>query len=615
MTASGSGHNGVDCSNHRIVASAVRTTGDVQAFVQCAAEYVMENGTQEARRAFNEDERWKHGPTYVFVDEIAMSGEESLTHVYPPDPSREGSVWGESIDSFGTDYYFELYRMMSIVDSGWIYYDFGNPATGNESPKSSYVIEIDWDGDRAAIGAGVYAPDLPGTCFAEEVNAASLDAHPSEEKLQEFVRCAAMMVESKGYLAKDELENNPRWNNGSTYAFVMDIMGNQVLTGSRVRVNRNALHEWGGRSAPTDQFGGRDMASVGDAFGEAIIYYQALNPMTGASQPKVGFVKRIVAQGVPLLVGAGYYISPDRAASASSCSDNYVTAIAIRTPEDLRAFVQCAADYVNEHGTEEARRAFHDDARWRHGPYYVFVDLIAQPHEDPLSHIAVFPPNPSWEGTSQVLIDNFGTDYFDELHRVMSFGDSGWIHYAFTNFVTQRSEPKSSYVVEVDWNGHRAVVGTGIYRRDLPGTCDSTEVNAAALEANPGTGRLQEFVRCAAFNVESMGFFAGPSLTRDPRWNSGSIFVSAINLDTGAVEFSDDPQVLLYSGRIPQLFFGGRDVLDVVGTFGEAFLYLNAPIGATGQFAPAISFSKRVSAQGVPLMVGSQIYPAASESE
>ena len=40
----------------------VRTTEDVQAFVQCAYEFVQEMGFEEARRAFHEDERWRSGP-------------------------------------------------------------------------------------------------------------------------------------------------------------------------------------------------------------------------------------------------------------------------------------------------------------------------------------------------------------------------------------------------------------------------------------------------------------------------------------------------------------------------------------------------------------------------
>ena len=60
---------------------------------------------------------------------------------------------------------------MSAVDEGWIYYAFRNPATDREEPKASYVKSIDWDGNPAAIGAGIYRRDIPGTCESEEVNA------------------------------------------------------------------------------------------------------------------------------------------------------------------------------------------------------------------------------------------------------------------------------------------------------------------------------------------------------------------------------------------------------------------------------------------------------------
>ena len=602
------------CADHRISARAVRTTSDTQAFVQCAAEYLMEHGPVEARRAFNEDKRWQHGPTYVFVDGIAQSGEDSIAYVFPPDPSREGTPWGTSIDSFGNDLFYELYRMMSIVDSGWLYNSFRNPTTGRNEPKSSYVIEVDWNGERAAIGAGIYAPDLPGTCNDDEVNAAGLAAAPSEAKLRAFVRCAAMLVEEKGYFAKGELEGSSRWRDGASYVFVMDMTGNQVLTGNRVRVNGNALHEWGGKSTPADQFGGRDMVAVGDAFGEALVYYRGRDPMTGAGQPKVGMLKRVVAHGVPLLVGASYGLAPEPDVSETSCEDNSVWARAIRTRRDIQGFVRCAAEYATEHGTEEARRAFHEDERWRHGPYYVFVDLIAQPPEDPLSHIAVFPPNPSWEGTSQSLVDNFGTDYFHELHRVMTLVDSGWIHYAFTNFVTGRSEPKSSYVVEIDWDSHRAVVGTGIYLRDLPGTCASAEVNAAALEASPSDERLQELVRCAGMELESQGYFATVTLATDPRWKSESIYV--FGLDThGSALFSGDARDGRSGTDVSELSpasdkgFGGRNAVGAAEAFGETFLYYSARHPSTDMPGRKVALVKRVVIQGLPFLVGAGYYP------
>ena len=327
------------CSDRKIAASAVRTQSDIRAFVACAAEYLAEHGTAEARRAFNEDERWKRGPTYVFVDGIAKSGTDSKTFVYPPDPSREGQLWGTAIDDFGNDLFYEIYRMTQAVDAGWVYYSFPNPATGKKSAKASYVIEIDWDGEPAVIGAGIYSRDWPGTCYADEVNAKALGTAPNAETLREFVRCAAMVVEAGGYFAKGEIERDPRWTDGENHLYVLDMMGNQVMSGQPVRVNGRAPHEWG----RGDQFGGRDMADMGGTFGESYVYYRSYSPTTGTYRPKVGFLKRVVAQGVPLLVGAGYYPAGDTSDSEpASCADDYVEAAAVRTQADIRAFVQCA---------------------------------------------------------------------------------------------------------------------------------------------------------------------------------------------------------------------------------------------------------------------------------
>ena len=343
------------CADRGIAASAVQTLEDIQPFVECAAEYLAEHGTEEARRAFNEDERWKHGPTYVFVDGLAESGTDSQTFVYPPDPSREGQLWGEAIDDYGTDLFYEAYRIMSLVDSGWLYYSFPNPATGREVPKASYVIEIDWDGSPAVIGAGLYARDLPGTCYPDEVSAAVLHADPSPQTLREFVRCAAMMVGSEGYFAKEELERNARWTDGSNYVFVLDTMGNQLITGSQARLDGKAPHEWGSHGAREDQFGGRDLAAAADTFGEAHVYYRTYNPETAAHEPKVGFLKRVDAQGVEVLVGGGYYVEPGYSASGPSCADNSVTAAGVRTQSDVKAFVR-------------VRGGIRDGARHRRSP-------------------------------------------------------------------------------------------------------------------------------------------------------------------------------------------------------------------------------------------------------
>ena len=297
------------CADKSIVASAVRTTEDVHAFVRCAYEFVQEVGFEQAQQAFHEDERWRSGPIYVFVDEVTEMRLDARAFIFPPDPSLEGQPWGPLIDAFG-DYYEELYRVMSAVDEGWIYYAFRNPATGRDEPKASYVKSIDWDGNPAAIGAGIYRRDIPGTCESEEVHAMGLEADPSSERLQEFVRCAAMELESQGYFGTRALSGDPRWSSGSIYVFGMDTYGNTLFSGDPVSGGYGFIASELNNDLD-GPFGGRDVVSVGDAFGESFLYYSRLNPATGMVQRKVTFVKRVVSYGLPILVGSGYYLGTE----------------------------------------------------------------------------------------------------------------------------------------------------------------------------------------------------------------------------------------------------------------------------------------------------------------
>ena len=290
------------CADHSIVASAVRTPEDIQVFVQCAYEYVQEEGFEEARRAFHEDERWRHGPIYMFVSEVTAVSDQTRSFVFPPDPSREGLTFKRLlVDSFGNNYYKERHRIFSIVEESWIYYSFTNPETGRDEPKASYVKSIDWNGTPAAIGAGIYRRDIPGTCNSEEVNAMLLDGDPSNERLKEFVRCAAMELEMKGYFAINTLTKEPRWKHESIYLFAIDTYGYTLFSG-------DPYSQWSGVSELKGTVEEHDLVSVAEAFGESFLYYTKRNPSSAMEERKVTFVKRIVSFGLPILIGAGYYL-------------------------------------------------------------------------------------------------------------------------------------------------------------------------------------------------------------------------------------------------------------------------------------------------------------------
>jgi len=292
------------CAEQSVAARAVQTPKDAEVFVQCAYEYVQEMGIEEARRAFHEDERWKSGPTYVWVAELTPVPGASRALVQPPDPSREGRPWGFLVDDYGNDLMSEIYRIGSSFGEGWVYYAFPNPATGEIEPKASYVRTIDWGGIPAAIGAGIYRRDLPGTCRSEEVNAAMLDSDPSRERLQEFVRCAAMELDSMGYFASVSLANDPRWRSDSIYLFGLDTYGYTFFSGSPA----NPLIGSELSSVYIGSFGGRNVLAAADDFGETFLYYSNRNPATNQWQRKVTFVKRVTSFGVPVLIGAGYYL-------------------------------------------------------------------------------------------------------------------------------------------------------------------------------------------------------------------------------------------------------------------------------------------------------------------
>ncbi len=306
------------CDDRSIAASAVRDRQDAEAFLRCAHEFIQDVGVDAAYEAFHNDPRWHSGSTYVFALEAIPDSTRSRSLMFPPNPAREDTEPGmltDRTDEFGGDSHAEAVRIIEDFGGGWWHYAFTNPVTGAVQPKASYILPVDWNGTPAFIASGVYRRDFPGACNIEEVNAARLESDPSGERLEEFVRCAAQEVESRGSFAMSALQHDERWSSDSVYVFGMDPMGNQVFTGSKVRVRGASLPEWEPRGTPADEFQGRDIAAVADTVGESYLYYRAMNPGTGRKDRKVTFLKRVAPLGNPVLVGAGYYVEDNARAT------------------------------------------------------------------------------------------------------------------------------------------------------------------------------------------------------------------------------------------------------------------------------------------------------------
>ena len=134
----------LSCADKSVVASAVRTQEDVQAFVQCAYELVQEVGTEAARQAFHEKERWRSGP----------------------------------IDTFGNDLFLDAHSIVRGFGEGWLYNSFHNPTSGRDEPKVSYIKGIEWEGVRLKMGARIL------TAETEEDFAQALDMQGPDDEIE-----------------------------------------------------------------------------------------------------------------------------------------------------------------------------------------------------------------------------------------------------------------------------------------------------------------------------------------------------------------------------------------------------------------------------------------------
>lgn len=126
------------------------------------------------------------------------------------------------------------------------------------------------------------------------------------------------------------------------------------------------------------------------------------------------------------------------------------------TEDEVRDLTLRAAALVAEQGVEPARKIFHAPGAFRHGEIYVNVI-------DENGSWIVYPPNPRNEGKSVLnVIDADGVPLVREIIRIAVEKGEGWVNYRWLNPVSNRIEPKASYVKRVPARG--VIVYIGHYR-------------------------------------------------------------------------------------------------------------------------------------------------------
>lgn len=126
------------------------------------------------------------------------------------------------------------------------------------------------------------------------------------------------------------------------------------------------------------------------------------------------------------------------------------------TADEVKALTIEAAKLVQSGGLDPARRAFHADGPFRFGEIYVNVI-------DGNGTWLVYPPNPKHEGKSVFNVrDADGKLLVQDIIRVARDKGEGWVEYRWLNPVSNRIEPKMSYVKAVP--NKDMVVYVGMYR-------------------------------------------------------------------------------------------------------------------------------------------------------
>ncbi len=128
---------------------------------------------------------------------------------------------------------------------------------------------------------------------------------PAAKQIVDLVTKAASLLEQKGKAAFAEFRKpNSEWFNGNTYLFAYDMKGNVLLNPAFPK--REGTNVAGGKDANGKLFHD-EIIRTAQAKGSGWVDY--MFPKPGRTEPshKWTYVKRVEIDGVPGLIGAGFY--------------------------------------------------------------------------------------------------------------------------------------------------------------------------------------------------------------------------------------------------------------------------------------------------------------------
>jgi len=423
---------------------ALQTRAALVNFVRCAEQHVSDVGWTQAEADFHNDPKWKDGAMYLFALDTDGYLIFSAGGLSAPGDANDSP---DRVDEDGKMHRRRMVYTAGTFGSGFVTYRFGNPATGESSPKVSYVMSTrEPYGERSAIlGAGFYPTAAPGTCSPARVRASLVY---TQTDVEQFVRCAELEIKQRGLVAIPELRSDPRWNSGPTYLFMLDRASLiSVILGANPSIEGQYL---GGLVDSTGFEYVKEMAVIAEYYGDGYTYYEFANPLTGAMDPKVSYVRNINIDGFDYILGAGLYVPANTA-----CLD-MPPAGEVDTTAELELFVTCAAEMVASRGTGAFELLLHHST-WIEDSTYIFVV-----NQQCVS--TVYPLEYRADANACSDVDADGTLFNQNIKDIANSEEGqGFTSYIWQNPATGKEERKTSYVVGVELDGEIVAVGAGLY--------------------------------------------------------------------------------------------------------------------------------------------------------
>ena len=292
------------CAADVVRASLVYNERDVERFVACAEHHLQQNGLS-ALHDFNNDPRWVSGPTYLFFYDLGSA----FAVLNAGQPHLVGTDRSGSTDPDGVKITQEMQRILRSHDDGYVYYRFRNPATGEEGRKTTYARRVLLDGREYLLAAGLYVPSL-------ECNALPLARDiDTRDELEQYVRCAAELIEERGELAWDLFLHHPQWIGGPAYIFVLDDLCRQLVYPLDYERQDSDASRCDLRDAEDNLLNQDILNTARSEVGEGWVRYLWLNPDNDVVEAKHSFVLGRTLDGEHISIGAGLYESQMQEAS------------------------------------------------------------------------------------------------------------------------------------------------------------------------------------------------------------------------------------------------------------------------------------------------------------